>query len=130
MAHTIGKLVVPIRTGKSSGKPSARAIQSPTTAPTKPSAIDTRQPPREKPVIACPKAPQIPATISKMSKSNNVILAVIIPEITRFSLSPGHLSDISLTLSPVGQSSRFLAFDFTLLNLRLIQKSIAIENLA
>jgi hypothetical protein len=84
MDHTIGKLVVPIRTGKSSGKPSARAIHSPTIAPTKPSAIDTRQPPRENPVIACPSAPQIPATISKMSKSNNVIVRII----TRISRYP------------------------------------------
>src|SRR5689334_16059036 len=71
--HTIGKLVVPIRTANSSGRPNARASHIPTTAPTKPSAIDTRQPPREKPVIACPSAPQSPATISKISRSNNVI---------------------------------------------------------
>lgn len=73
--QTIGKLVVPIRTGNSSGRPRPRAIHIPTIAPTKPSAIDTRQPPREKPVIACPNAPQIPATISKMIKSNNVIVS-------------------------------------------------------
>ena len=77
MDHTIGKLVVPILTAKSSGRPIARANHIPRTAPTNPSAIDTRQPPREKPVIACPSAPQIPATSNKISKSNNVICLLI-----------------------------------------------------
>ena len=77
MDHTIGKLVVPILTGKSSGKPSARAIHSPTIAPTNPSAIETRQPPREKPVIACPSDPQIPATINRMRRSSNVMGRII-----------------------------------------------------
>ena len=77
MDHTIGKLVVPILTGKSSGRPSARAIQSPRIAPTNPSAIETRQPPRENPVIAWPSDPQIPATISRMRRSNNVMGRII-----------------------------------------------------
>jgi len=77
MDHMIGKLVVPILTGNSSGRPIARAIHSPKIAPTNPSAIETRQPPREKPVIACPSAPQIPATISKMRRSNNVMRQII-----------------------------------------------------
>ena len=73
MDHTIGKLVVPIWIAKSSGRPKDRAIHMPTMAPTKPSAIDTRQPPREKPVIACPSEPQIPATNNKIKRSNNVM---------------------------------------------------------
>ena len=77
MDHMIGKLVVPILTGKSSGRPIARAIHRPKIAPTNPSAIETRQPPREKPVIACPSAPQIPATIRRMSRSNNVMRQII-----------------------------------------------------
>src|SRR6185503_15766299 len=77
MDHMIGKFVVPILTGKSSGRPIARAIHSPKIAPTNPSAIETRQPPREKPVIACPSAPQIPATIRRMRRSNNVMRRII-----------------------------------------------------
>ena len=73
MDQTIGKLVVPICIAKSSGRSNARDTHIPTKAPTKPSAIDTRQPPREKPVIACPSAPQIPATRSKIRRSNSVI---------------------------------------------------------
>ena len=42
----------PIGIGNSSGKFRARAIHMPSSAPMNPSAIDTRQPPREKPVIA------------------------------------------------------------------------------
>jgi len=43
----IGKVVVPIRTGSSSGKPSLRATHIPINAPMKPSAIETRHPPCE-----------------------------------------------------------------------------------
>ena len=48
----IGKLVLPIRIEKSSGNPIWRANHIPNTAPTNPSAIETKQPPREKPPIA------------------------------------------------------------------------------
>lgn len=50
--QTIGKSVVPIRIEKSSGNPIWRASHIPNTAPMNPSAIETKQPPREKPLIA------------------------------------------------------------------------------
>ena len=69
----MGKPVEPIRTGNNSGSPSLPANQEPISAPTKPSAIETRQPPRENPLIACPSDPQIPAINSRSNKSMSVI---------------------------------------------------------
>ena len=48
----MGKLLPPTLTVKSSGKPSRRASHSPTRAPMKPKAMETRQPPRDTPVMA------------------------------------------------------------------------------
>ncbi len=42
---------------KGSGNPILREIQEPSNAPMKPSAIETRQPPRVPPAIARPMAP-------------------------------------------------------------------------
>ncbi|HYO91827.1 MAG TPA: hypothetical protein VEQ40_09330 [Pyrinomonadaceae bacterium] len=62
----------PILTGNNSGSPSFLAIHSPMLAPMKPSAMETSQPPREKPLMAWPSAPHKPATSSKINKSMRV----------------------------------------------------------
>jgi hypothetical protein len=67
--QTTGKLELPIRTTKKSGKANFLAIHSPTNAPIKPKAIETTQPPCEYPTIDCPIDPQIPAIISSIKKS-------------------------------------------------------------
>lgn len=72
--HTIGNVVVPIWTANISGRCRARAIHIPNRAPTNPRAIDTRQPPREYPLIACPSDPQMPAIKSSSSKSKSVMM--------------------------------------------------------
>lgn len=69
MDQTTGNAKLPASTTKSSGRAISLAIHPPISAPIKPTAIDTRQPPLEKPVIACPIAPQRPAMISKRKKS-------------------------------------------------------------
>ena len=68
--QTIGKGLPPILTAKSSGKPIAPASQLPNSAPMKPKAIETRQPPRLYPAIACPTAPQRPATNNKINNDS------------------------------------------------------------
>ena len=45
MAQTIGNVVVPMRSANSSGSPTARASHEPSSAPMKPTPIDTRNPP-------------------------------------------------------------------------------------
>ena len=47
--QTTGKVWPPTLTGSSSGIPACRASHIPSSAPTKPSAMETRQPPRESP---------------------------------------------------------------------------------
>jgi len=55
------------------GKPKIPASHLPKSAPINPRAIETRQPPREEPAIACPIEPHIDAIISKKRISNFVI---------------------------------------------------------
>jgi hypothetical protein len=69
----MGNVVSPILSVYSSGSFNWRASHMPMIAPMKPSAMETRQPPREKPLMACPNAPQIPATRSRINKSIQVI---------------------------------------------------------
>jgi hypothetical protein len=69
----IGNLVPPMSSAKSSGSLSERASHMPIIAPMKPSAMETRQPPREKPLMACPSEPHNPAIRSKITISTQVI---------------------------------------------------------
>ena len=68
-----GKLSPPILTTNSSGRCSAWAIHIPTSAPMKPSAIDTRQPPWLYPAIAWPIEPHMPATSKRIRSDISVI---------------------------------------------------------
>lgn len=54
MDQIMGNSVPPILTIHKAGKPSNLASHTPSKAPIKPTAMDTRQPPPEKPTIACP----------------------------------------------------------------------------
>src|SRR5262245_46906174 len=72
--QTMGNRSPPMLTAKSSGKPIAPASQLPSKAPIKPRAMDTRQPPRLYPAIACPTEPQIPATSNKIKKDSMDII--------------------------------------------------------
>src|SRR5690349_3618844 len=64
-----------IVTAKTSGSPIFFAIQVPRSAPMKPTATETRQPPRVPPAIARPIAPQIAAITSRTRRpvSENVM---------------------------------------------------------
>jgi hypothetical protein len=62
-----------------SGNPSLCANSVPSSAPMNPSAIETRQPPRLYPAMACPIAPQIPATKKRISHDIKSILRSLSP---------------------------------------------------
>src|SRR5262245_24657464 len=61
----IGNDHPPMFSGSSSPNPSLHASQAPINHPMKPITIEPRIPPLQLPVIACPMAPQIPATKNK-----------------------------------------------------------------
>src|SRR5437867_1052681 len=71
--QTIGKLVESKLITNNSGRPITRESQVPKSAPMKPRAMDTRKPPREKPLMACPTDPQMPATRSNRRNSSRVM---------------------------------------------------------
>src|SRR2546423_5556386 len=79
--QTTGNVWLPTCTGRGSYRPAWRASHMPSSAPMKPSAIETRQPPCEYPPMARPIEPHTPAIRSNKSRSINVIplLPVLVP---------------------------------------------------
>lgn len=73
-AHTTGNGLPSILIVKIFGRPIFAAIHKPIYAPTNPTMIDTRQPPKSYPANDCPIEPHIAAIISRTRNPINVVI--------------------------------------------------------
>lgn len=85
--HRIGNVSPPRRIPRSSGRPRLRPTQLPSSAPSKPTATETRQPPREKPVRALATLPQTPA-ITRSTRNSTIVMIDSLIERCRGSFMP------------------------------------------